>query len=163
MTLTKTAKIDIGIADAHRQAIANKLNHLLSDEFVLYTKTRKFHWNVKGIHFHDLHVFFESQYNDLAGMMDEVAERIRKLGHYALGTLQQFLGETDLLEHTDDGSSAEIMIEALLEDHETIIREIRHAIDPIEEEYKDAGTADFLTGLMEKHESMAWMLRAMLQ
>ncbi|MFC6103261.1 Dps family protein [Olivibacter domesticus] len=163
MALTKTAKIDIGISEDNRQAVANILNHLLADEFVLYTKTRKFHWNVKGIHFHDLHLFFESQYKELAEVMDEVAERIRKLGHYSLGTLQQFLDETNLLEHTDDGSSAEIMIEALLEDHETIIRELRKAIDPIQEKHKDAGTADFLTGLMEQHESMAWMLRSMLQ
>ena len=163
MALTKTAKIDIGISEDNRQAIANILNHLLADEFVLYTKTRKFHWNVKGIHFHDLHVFFESQYKELAEIMDEVAERIRKIGHYSLGTLQQFLDETNLLEHTDDGSSAEVMIEALLEDHETIIRELRKAIDPIQEKHKDAGTADFLTGLMEQHESMAWMLRSMLQ
>lgn len=163
MALTKTAKIDIGISEDNRQAVANILNHLLADEFVLYTKTRKFHWNVKGIHFHDLHLFFESQYKELAEMMDEVAERIRKLGHYSLGTLQQFLDETNLLEHTDDGSSAEIMIEALLEDHETIIRELRKAIDPIQEKHKDAGTADFLTGLLEQHESMAWMLRSMLQ
>jgi starvation-inducible DNA-binding protein len=55
------------------------------------------------------------------------------------------------------------MIEALLEDHETIIRELRKSIDPIQEKHKDAGTADFLTGLMEQHESMAWMLRSMLQ
>lgn len=163
MALTKTAKIDIGISEDNRQAVANILNHLLADEFVLYTKTRKFHWNVKGIHFHDLHLFFESQYKELAEVMDEVAERIRKLGHYSLGTLQQFLAETNLLEHTDDGSSAEIMIEALLEDHETIIRELRKAIDPIQEKHKDAGTADFLTGLLEQHESMAWMLRSMLQ
>ncbi|WP_134087691.1 Dps family protein [Olivibacter sp. XZL3] len=163
MALVKTAKIDIGISEDNRQTVANKLNHLLADEFILYTKTRKFHWNVKGIHFHDLHLFFESQYKELAEIMDGVAERIRKLGHYSLGTLQQFLSETDLLEHTDDGSSAEVMIEALLEDHETIIREIRRSIDPIQDDYKDAGTADFLTGLMEQHESMAWMLRAMLQ
>jgi len=163
MALTKTAKIDIGISEDNRQAVANILNHLLADEFVLYTKTRKFHWNVKGIHFHDLHLFFESQYKELAEIMDEVAERIRKIGHYSLGTLQQFLDETNLLEHTDDGSSAEVMIEALLEDHETIIRELRKAIDPIQEKHKDAGTADFLTGLMEQHESMAWMLRSMLQ
>jgi len=163
MTLTKTTKTDIGISTDNRQAVANILNRILSDEVVLYTKTRKFHWNVQGIHFHDLHLFFESQYNELADITDAVAERIRKLGHYSLGTMQQFLKETDLLEHTDDGSSSEIMIEALLEDHETIIKEIRNALDAIEDKHKDAGTADFLTGIMEQHESMAWMLRSMLQ
>ena len=163
MSLTKTAKIDIGISADNRQAVANTLNRILADEFVLYTKTRKFHWNVQGIHFHDLHRFFESQYQELAEILDTVAERIRKIGHYTLGTLQQFLKETDLVEHIDDGSTAEVMVEALLADHETIIKEIRNALDTIEEKHKDAGTADFLTGIMEQHETMAWMLRSMLQ
>jgi len=162
MTQVKTLKADIGISEADRQAVATILNRILANEYVLYTKTRKFHWNVEGIHFHDLHLFFESQYKELAEMMDEVAERVRKIGHYALGTLQQFLKETDLLEHIDDGSSSTLMIEVLLDDHQTIIKEIRKVIDSVQGEYNDAGTADFLTGLMEQHEGMAWMLRSML-
>jgi starvation-inducible DNA-binding protein len=30
----------------------------------------------------------------------------------------------------------------------------------VTDRYKDVGTSDFLTGLLEKHEKMAWMLRA---
>ncbi len=163
MTQVKTVKADIGISDKDRQEVAILLNRLLADEYLLYTKTRKFHWNVQGIHFNDLHLFFEGQYKELEGFIDEVAERVRKIGHFALGTLKQFLNETRLLEHVDDGTSAEAMIEALLEDHETVIREIRKEIDPIQNDLNDAGTADFLTGLMEQHEKMAWMLRSLLQ
>lgn len=151
---------NIGISNAHTQAVANELNSLLADEFVLYTKTRKFHWNVEGVNFHELHAFFEKQYDQLAIIMDEVAERIRKIGHYALGSMKHFLQEATLLESEDQSATAAEMLEQLLEDHETIIRRLRGNIDKFEEQYKDVASADFITGLIEQHETMAWMLRA---
>ncbi|PSK90050.1 Dps family protein [Taibaiella chishuiensis] len=161
---TKTAvdlsEANIGISEANKQAVADELNKLLSDEFLLYTKTRKFHWNVEGAQFHDLHLFFEKQYTQLADIMDSVAERIRKIGHYALGSMSQFLKETSLLEHSDNETPASSMLAQLLDDHETIIRRLRSDIDKFQDKYKDAGSADFITGLIEAHETMAWMLRA---
>lgn len=153
---------NIGISESNKQAVAGILNQLLADETVLYTKTRKFHWNVEGPSFHDLHIFFEKQYTELAEIIDTVAERIRKIGHYALGTLKQYLEETNLTEHADNGSGSEAMVQELLEDHETIIRFLRGNIDKFQEKYKDAGSADFITGLLRDHERMAWMLRAMV-
>jgi len=158
--MTPTA--DIGITEQHRQAVATELNKLLADEFLLYTKTRKFHWNVEGMHFHDLHLFFEKQYEELAGIVDEVAERIRKIGHYAIGSMAQFLEETRLLEHADDSTDALAMVQNLLDDHEAIIRILRKDVPAFEDKQKDAGTSDFVNGLMERHERMAWMLRSML-
>lgn len=151
---------NIGISAGNKQAVADELNKLLADEFLLYTKTRKFHWNVEGPQFHDLHLFFEKQYNQLATIMDEVAERIRKIGHYAIGSMKHFLQEASLLENEDYGTSSSEMLQQLLDDHETIIRRLRADIDKFEEKYKDAGSADFITGLVEQHETMAWMLRA---
>lgn len=156
----ESMEANIGISESNKQAVATELNKLLSDEFLLYTKTRKFHWNVEGAQFHDLHVFFEKQYGQLAIIMDEVAERVRKLGHYALGSMRHFLEETNLLENEDYGNSAAEMLQELLDDHETIIRRLRTDIDKFENKYKDAGTTDFITGLVERHETMAWMLRA---
>lgn len=157
------SNVNIGISDKNRQAIANELQILLADESLLYAKTRNFHWNVEGLHFGQLHKLFEEQYSELAEMIDSIAERIRKVGHYAVGTLSGFLNLTRLLEHDGQGDGKDTdMISALLDDHETIIREMRNAIDKIDDTYKDAGTADFLTGLMEQHETMAWMLRAHL-
>lgn len=155
-----TIEADIGITEKHKQAVADELNRLLSNEFLLYTKTRKFHWNVEGPQFHDLHLFFEKQYGQLAEIMDEVAERIRKIGHYALGSMKHYLAEATLLENEDHESSSESMLEQLLDDHETIIRHLRRCVDDFEEKYKDVGSADFITGLIKRHETMAWMLRA---
>src|SRR6187402_2257249 len=102
-TVTKAStkesqETNIGIIESNKQSVADELNKLLSDEFVLYTKTRKFHWNVEGAQFHDLHLFFEKQYTQIETIIDEVAERIRKIGHYALGSMQHYLQEASLLE-----------------------------------------------------------------
>jgi len=159
---TGTSMIEIGISEKNRQAIANELQVLLADEVVLYNKTRNFHWNVEGMHFGQLHKLFEEQYEAIAELTDSVAERIRKIGHYAVGNLADFLKLTHLVEHLGEGGADSDMIRALTEDHETIIRFVRNMIDTVDNKYQDAGTADFLTGLMEEHEKMAWMLRAHL-
>jgi len=159
-TTAESKETNIGIVESNKQSVADELNKLLADEFVLYTKTRKFHWNVEGAQFHDLHLFFEKQYNQLALIIDEVAERVRKLGHYALGSMKHYLKEASLLENEDKANTAESMLQELLDDHETIIRRLRSDIEKFQDKYKDAGSADFITGLVEQHETMAWMLRA---
>jgi len=152
----------IGINEANRLAVATALSKLLADEFLLYTKTRKAHWNVEGADFHSMHLFFESQYEALDDMMDGVAERIRTLGHYSPGTLKDFLALTHLTENIDSKNNSAGFIRELLEDHESIIVFLRENINPFANSYGDAGTSDYITGLMEQHEKMAWMLRAHL-
>jgi starvation-inducible DNA-binding protein len=154
---------NIGIKPANLQAVATALSKLLADEFVLYTKTRNAHWNVVGPDFHAMHIFFEQQYEQLDETMDSVAERIRQLGHYAPATLQSFLQLTHLTEKLDKPNDSLGFIQELLTDHENIIIFIRENINKFADEYGDAGTSDFVTGLMEEHEKMAWMLRAHLK
>ncbi len=156
-------KPNIGLAEKQRAGVVEILNTLLADEFVLYTKTRNYHWNVTGPQFHELHQFFEEQYEALSDIVDEVAERIRALGGEALGTLAEFLKRTRLKEHPGKYPSARAMLENLLNDHETIIRCVREDLETCAEKYRDMGTNDFLTELMQRHEKMAWMLRAFLQ
>lgn len=153
-------KTNIGIKDEARQTITDILSKVLADEFVLFTKTRNAHYNVEGIDFHAMHLFFESQYTQLEENVDDVAERIRHLGHYAPSSLKDYLHLTHLSENRDNESNdSASWIKDLAKDHETIIIYLRENIDAIDD-LKDQGTADFLTGLMEKHEEAAWMLRA---
>lgn len=151
---------NIGITKENREIVAEILSVLLADEFVLYTKTLGAHWNLEGHDFHTKHLFFEEHYNSIKKTIDGVAERIRKIGSYAPATLQQFLDLTHLNENSINGNSSQDYIKTLLKDHYTIIQFVRGIISEIEEKHNDAGTADFLTGLMMEHEEMAWMLRA---
>jgi starvation-inducible DNA-binding protein len=156
-------KTQIGISEENKKAVSDILAKLLADEFVLYTKTRNAHWNVEGPDFHSMHLFFESQYNALDDTMDSVAERIRQLGHYAPATLKSFLQLTHLSEVLERTNHSMDYIKELVEDHDSIIEYIRGNINPVGDNYSDMGTSDFITGLMEEHEKMAWMLRAHLK
>jgi starvation-inducible DNA-binding protein len=152
-------KPNIGITEANAAEVCKVLNTLLADEISLYARTRTCHWNVTGPAFSVLHKFFEEQYEQLDTIVDDVAERVRMLGGLAVGNLSHVVDSTRLAPYREE-SGAMKMVVALLADHETIIRTIREEIAGVNDKYGDAGTADFMTAVMEAHEKMAWMLRA---
>ncbi|MFT3822945.1 MAG: DNA starvation/stationary phase protection protein [Chitinophagaceae bacterium] len=156
-------KTEIGIKQEHLTEVAHALSKILADEFVLYTKTRNAHWNVEGPDFYSKHTFFENQYEQLDETMDNVAERIRALGHYAPAKLSDFLALTHLSEASREPNDATGFITVLLKDHESLIIHLRELINVFANTYQDLGTSDFVTGLMETHEKMAWMLRSHLK
>ncbi len=154
-------KTNIGIPDEHRQAVALELNKALADEFLLYTKTRNYHWNVEGSNFMEMNKFYETLYEELDEIIDDVAERVRAIGHYSEGRLKDFLSLTQLDEPAYTNKQNE-QLKNLLNDHETIIQNLRKLITLFADKHKDLGTSDFVTGLMEKHEKMAWFIRSYL-
>jgi len=153
---------NIGITSQNRKAVIEILKKLLSDEYILYTKTRNYHWNVTGPQFNDLHKFFEGQYEEIDIIIDDVAERIRELGGKSIATLVEFTKNARLKEEPNTYPDAKTMLNNLLDDQDSVIRTLRKDLEACIK-YQDAGTADFLTGLMEQHEKMAWMLRAFVE
>jgi starvation-inducible DNA-binding protein len=153
---------NIGLTEEQKKASAQILGRILADEYVLYTKTRSYHWNVEGNNFVEMHEFYERMYNELDEVFDEVAERIRMLGHYSQGRLKDFIEVTSLIEqeYTND---QKLQLQNLLEDHETIIRLLRNDIDKLDGELHDKGNADFATGLLKMHEKSAWFIRSYLK
>ncbi|MES2575854.1 MAG: DNA starvation/stationary phase protection protein [Bacteroidota bacterium] len=149
----------IGITEDHLQKANNLLSVVLSDEMTLYVKTRKFHWNVSGESFMELHKLFEDHYKQLELIIDEVAERIGKLGSKAIGTMDEFTKLSRLKENPNKYPVQKTMISELLADHETLISELRKDIDKSADENHDAGTADLLTKVLQQHETIAWILR----
>jgi starvation-inducible DNA-binding protein len=162
--LVKDSKtnIDIGLAKEARHGVIEILNRVLCDEYILYTKTRNYHWNVVGPDFSERHEFFKEQYELLDEIADEVAERVRQLNGKSLGTLSEFTQYGRIKENPGEYPDDLKMISNLVADHEQIIRTLRKDADRCEDEFHDMGTNDFLIGIMEKHEKMAWMLRAHL-
>lgn len=156
-------KTSIGIKNENLAKVAEVLIKVLADEFVLSTKTRKAHWNVEGADFYNKHLFFEAQYLQLDEIIDHLAERIRTLGHYAPATLREYLALTHLSESHLESNDSLTYIRELLSDHESILIHLRENIDNFAVEFRDAGTSDYITGLLETHEKMAWMLRSHLK
>lgn len=154
-------KVDIGISEPNREAIADGLSRLLADSYTLYLKTHNYHWNVTGPMFATLHTLFETQYTELATAVDEIAERIRALGKPAPGSYAAFAKLTSIEEETGT-PTAEEMIRQLTVGQETVARTARELI-PVVDEANDEPTADLLTQRMQVHEKNAWMLRSLLQ
>lgn len=149
------------VYNKNRQTVSDMLNTLLADEFVLYAQTRNAHWNITGQSFRELHAFFEEQYKILDTMVDDVAERVRAIGHFAVGTLSEFSKLTQI-DEKPDLSVPKVALSTLLSAHETIIQNIKKEVNAVSTKYGDLATADFITGIMIQHEKMAWMLRSYL-
>jgi starvation-inducible DNA-binding protein len=155
--------LNIGLTEEQRHGVIELLNSDLADSYLLLIKTKKYHWDVVRPQFRTLHLLWEEHYEALTTNIDAIAERIRALGGYPLGTAAGFIQYSSIKEHSQDLPSANEMVFRLVQDHEQIIRNLRAHIDLSGEEFHDQGTADFLTGLMEQHEEMAWMLRSFIE
>lgn len=150
-------KSTIGISEERLKVSVSMLENILSDEMILYVKTRKFHWNVSGESFMELHKLFQAQYTELEETIDEIAERIGKLGCKTIGTMSEFSALAKLQESPKVYPTQKEMLNELKKDHETLIISLRKDIDECVEN-RDAGTTDFLTGIMIQHETFAWVL-----
>ncbi len=158
--IMKTVK---GRMSSNSQAVADELAKVLADENVLYIKTKNAHWNVEGEDFYDKHKFFEIQFGQIDELIDEVAERIRSIGHYAPASLKSYLDLTHLTEQSRTKNDSQGFITELLSDHESIMAELRGHIKSFADDFQDYGSSDFITGLLETHEKMAWFLRSHLK
>ena len=154
-------KPNIGLSEKNLKQSIDSLSIVLADAVVLYTKVRKFHWNVSGNSFMELHKLFEANYTELEQTIDDTAERINELGGKTIGTMKEFLDLTNLKENPNSYPSQKEMITELLADYEAIIISQRKFITDLEEN-PDYGTIDFLTAILEKNEKTAWILRRYL-
>lgn len=156
-------KTNIGLKDSESKAVANVLIKLLADEFVFFSKLLNAHWNVEGPDFHTVHVYLDDLYHEQLEIVDSVAEYIRYVGHYVPANLAKYQELTNVSELYEGKNNSQGYFHNLVSDLEEIIMYIRGNIDPLADKYHAQGASDFITGLMEKHEKTAWMLRSHLK
>ena len=161
MTKPASPRVDNGIAAKDRKKLAEGLSALLADSYTLYLKTHAFHWNVTGPMFNSLHAMFMTQYNELWMALDEIAERIRALDHFAPGSGTQFAKLASVKEESGVPDWRG-MVEQLVEGHDTCARTARKVFK-VAEAANDQPTCDLLTVRLKAHEKTAWMLRALLE
>lgn len=154
-------RIDIGITDSARAAVAAELSKTLADSYTLYLMTHNFHWNVTGPLFNTLHAMFMTQYTEEWNALDDIAERIRALGHYAPGTYREYAQLSSIAEPTNIPDALE-MVRLLVKGNEAVAKTARAAFEKADAA-NDQPTADLLTQRLDVHEKNAWMLRSLLQ
>ena len=157
----KSTPIDIGIPAAQRTRIAAGLSALLADSYTLYLMTHNFHWNVTGPMFNTLHQMFMQQYTEQWTALDQIAERIRALGHPAPGTYREFAQLASIRE-VEGVPPAMEMVKLLVAAQEGTARTARKLL-PLVSKANDQPTADLLTQRLDVHEKTAWMLRSLLE
>lgn len=153
--------MDIGIKDTDRKAIADGLSRLLADSYVLYLMTHNFHWNVTGPMFRTLHLMFMEQYTEQWTALDQIAERIRSLGHPAPATYKAF-SELASIKEVEGVPKATKMIKLLVAAQEQTAKTARGLFEMVNAA-NDQPTADLITQRLEVHEKTAWMLRSLLE
>ncbi|MFW5969114.1 MAG: Dps family protein [Halofilum sp. (in: g-proteobacteria)] len=144
----------------HSKEVADELAKLLAESYTLYLKTHKYHWNVVGPMFHSLHLLFETQYTELATAVDDIAERIRALGHKAPGSYGEF-AKLSSVKDAEGDPDAEGMVKELADDHRTVA-ERANKIMGLAGKHDDEGTAALASARIEVHEKAVWMLSAHL-
>lgn len=154
-------RINIGISDKDRAAIAAELSKLLADSYTLYLMTHNFHWNVTGPLFNTLHTMFMTQYTEEWNALDSVAERIRALGHHAPGTYREYAKLSSIAEPTSVPDAME-MVRLLVKGNESVAKTARAAFEKADSA-NDQPSADLLTQRLDIHEKNAWMLRSLLE
>jgi starvation-inducible DNA-binding protein len=137
------------------------MNQQLANWNVLYTKLHRFHWYVKGPHFFTLHAKFEELYEEAAGMIDELAERLLIVGGKPISTLKEYI-QFASIEETPENLTAEEMVQNVVHDFSQLISELKEG-KMVAEQSNDEVTSDMFTELIEKLSKHNWMLTSFLQ
>lgn len=136
------------------------LNRQTANWSLLGIKLHHYHWYVSGAQFFTLHEKFEELYNEAAGYVDELAERLLAIGGKPASTMKQYL-ELSRLQEARGGESAQEMTAELVRDFSVIDGELQAAISEAEG-LQDQPTADLLIGIRASIQKHMWMLNAFL-
>ncbi len=160
---TKHRKIELhtGLDETARNSVSNHLKGNLADSYLLLLKTHYYHWNVKGTLFKALHDMTEEQYTELFEAIDDIAERLRALGHEAPGTFTEYAKMSDVKDAKKGITDLEMAAD-LLETHEHVIVQLRNTLKAANE-VEDEVTVDMMVGRLTVHEKNAWMLRSFIE
>jgi starvation-inducible DNA-binding protein len=137
--------------------IADALNGLAADSYALYTKTKNFHWHVSGPHFRDYHLLFDEQAAEIFATVDDLAERVRKLGARTIHSIGEITKLQTIKDNNKDFVSPADMLKELMDDNKTVIRAMRKAHE-IADKHDDVATASILENFIDAAEKRNWFL-----
>jgi len=137
--------------------IAEALNGLVADSYALYTKTKNFHWHVSGPHFRDYHLLFDDQATEIFATIDDLAERVRKLGARTIHSIGEIARLSTIKDNDKDYVSPEAMLTELMNDNKQVIKRMR-AVHEIADKHEDVATASILENFIDAAEKRNWFL-----
>jgi len=137
--------------------IAEALNGLVADSYALYTKTKNFHWHVSGPHFRDYHLLFDEQAAEIFASIDDLAERVRKIGAKTVHSIGEISRLQSIKDNDKDFVSPADMLAELMSDNKQVIKRMRAAHE-IADKHDDVATASILENFIDQAEKRNWFL-----
>ncbi|WP_174299222.1 Dps family protein [Caulobacter sp. S45] len=151
-------ELPIALAENARAKSVGALNQILVDTMTIRDLYKKHHWQVSGVTFYQLHLLLDKHYEEQAGFVDDIAERIQSLGGLAYAMAHDVAANTKIPRPPSGREDVATQISRLLEAHEIMLREIREAAHEAAE-YGDDGTNDLLvSSLIRTHEMQVWFI-----
>jgi starvation-inducible DNA-binding protein len=160
MATNETTRTDLS-ADAVEEITSN-LRRLLADVFVLYVKTKNFHWHISGRHFRDYHLLLDEQATQIFAMTDTIAERARKIGGTTIHSISDIAKNQRLKDNNKEGVTPQEMIRELREDNQQLTRSLR-ATHEVCDRHNDVATASLIEVWIDETEQRTWFLAEIIQ
>ena len=159
MADTPPAKLDAptDIQSNKAATVADALNAILADSFALYLKTKNFHWHVSGPHFRDYHLLFDEQAAEIFASIDDLAERVRKIGARTVHSIGEIARLASIKDNDKDFVSPADMLAELMGDTKHVIKRMRAAHE-IADKHDDVATASILENFIDAAEKRNWFL-----
>jgi len=137
--------------------ISAALAALLADAFALYMKTKNFHWHMSGPHFRDYHLLFDEQAAEIFASIDDLAERVRKLGARTVHSVGEIARLQTIKDNDKDYVAPGDMLSELMNDNKLVIKRMRAAHE-IADKHDDVATASILENFIDAAEKRNWFL-----
>jgi len=155
-------KSSVGVSDKNRQAIVALLNARLADSIDMRSQIKWAHWNVKGMHFIQLHELFDSVQEHVDDASDTIAERIAALGGVANGTVREVAAKSGLKEADLSASDGPSQLKWLVHNFAHHVNALRTAVQE-SDDLEDPITTDLFTAMTRELDKDLWFLEAHLQ
>jgi starvation-inducible DNA-binding protein len=152
------------MADANtnsKAALIAELNGLLADHFALFTKTKNFHWHVKGPRFRDLHLLFDEQALEIRDQIDAIGERVRKQGGDTLTSIGAIAKHTQIKDQDSASLAADEMVAELRDDNQKVVDRLKKMKD-LAEQAGDNATDGLIDDWTDMAEERVWFLSSLL-
>jgi len=148
--------------DNSTKALAAALNGALADHLALFVKTKNFHWHVHGPRFHDLHLLFDSQAQQILSVTDAIAERVRKNDAATLTSIGAIAGTTRIADQDSTSLDADAMVKELRDDNAKLVARLKE-VKEAAEEAGDNATSGIVDEWTDFAEERVWFLREVLR
>jgi starvation-inducible DNA-binding protein len=146
--------------DLNRDAvleISGALRKLLADVFTLYVKTKNFHWHMHGKHFRDYHLLLDEHATQIFAMIDDIAERARKVGATTLRSVGDISRHQRIKDNDAEFVATQDMLVELRGDNQQLTRELR-STHQLCEQHNDVATASLIENWIDETERRTWFL-----